>query len=115
MYTEIDPLKNLKDIGIKLSDFEEIKTENENYTILGKGNFGYVEKMKSKKNNQIYTIKKINKNSSKFKFKDFERETEIMLSLDHENIIKLYGYFEDKENLKKNIKKYIKIKKLRKN
>ena len=101
MYAEIDPLKNLKDIGIKLSDFEEIKTENEKYTILGKGNFGYVEKMKSKKNNQIYAIKKIDKNSPKFEFIDFERETEIMLSLDHENIIKLYGYFEDKENLKK--------------
>ena len=101
MNNRIEPLKNLKDIGIKLSDFEEIKTESKKYTILGKGNFGYVEKMKSKKNNKIYAIKKIDKNSRQFKFKDFQRETEIMLSLDHENIIKLYGYFEDKENINK--------------
>jgi len=101
MKNYIEPLKNLKDIGIKLSDFEEIKTEEKNYTLLGSGNFGYVEKMKSKKNNKIYAIKKIDKNSQKFKPKDFLRETQIMFNLNHENIIKFYGYFEDKENLNK--------------
>jgi hypothetical protein len=46
MNNRIEPLKNLKDIGIKLPNFEEIKTESKKNTILGKGNFGYVEKMK---------------------------------------------------------------------
>ena len=45
--------RNLKNIGSKLSDFEEVQNpkKNKNYTILGKGFFGYAEKMKSKKNN----------------------------------------------------------------
>ena len=111
MKNRIENLKNLKDIGTKLSDFEEIKAENEKYTILGKGNFGYVEKMKSKKNNKIYAIKKIDKNSPQFNLKDFQRETELMLRLDHESIIKLYGYFDDKEN----INKYKEIYKYKKN
>ena len=101
MNNKIEYLKNLKDIGTKLSDFEEIKAENEKYTILGKGNFGYVEKMKSKKNNKIYAIKKIDKNSPQFNDINFQRETELMLRLDHESIMKLYGYFYDKENINK--------------
>ena len=101
MNKSIDPLKNLKDIGIKLLDFEEIKNGTKKYTLLETGNFGYVEKMKSKKNNKIYTIKKIDKKSPLFNLKDFQREIEKMLNLNQENIIKLYGYFEDKENLNK--------------
>ena len=101
MNKSIDPLKNLKDIGTKLLDFEEIKNGTKKYTLLETGNFGYVEKMKSKKNNKIYTIKKIDKKSPLFNLKDFQREIEKMLNLNQENIIKLYGYFEDKENLNK--------------
>ena len=101
MSSKIDPLKNIKNIGIKLSDFEEIKDGTKKYTLIGTGNFGYVEKMKSKKDNKIYAIKKIDKNSPQFNRKDFDRETEIMFHLKQENIIKLYGYFEDKENLNK--------------
>ncbi len=101
MTNNIDPLKKLKDIGIRLSDFEAIKDGTKKYSILGIGNFGYVEKMKSKKNNKIYAIKKIEKNSPKFNLKDLQREIEIMFYLNQENIIKLYGYFVDKENLNK--------------
>ena len=44
----------LVNIGTKLSDFEEVENQkkSQRYTILGKGNFGYAEKMKSKKNNK---------------------------------------------------------------
>ena len=91
----------LDDIGTKLSDFEEIRSSNKNYTVLGAGNFGYAEKMRSKLNNLIYAIKKIDKKSSKFDENDFFRETEIMKGLYHENIIRFYGYFEDKENINK--------------
>jgi len=91
----------LENIGNKLADFDEIPNNIKRYTILGVGNFGYAEKMKSKKNNNIYAIKKINKNSPNFNEKDFKRETGISMNLNHENLIKLYGYFEDKENINK--------------
>jgi hypothetical protein len=93
--------KNLEHIGNKLSDFEEIPNKDKNYTILGKGNFGYVEKMKSKKNNSIYAIKKLNINYEEFTSKNFYREIEIMINLKHDNIIRLYGFFEDIEKINK--------------
>ena len=91
----------LKDIGNKLSDFEEIPKNGKKYFLLGNGNFGYAEKMKSKKDNKFYAIKKIDINSDKFDKKNFKRETEIMFDLNHENIIKFYGYFKDKEKIDK--------------
>ena len=92
-------INTLNNIGSRLADFEEIPDKIKRYTILGIGNFGYAEKMRSKINHQIYAIKKINKNSSQFNQKNFKRETEITMNLNHENLIKLYGYFEDKENI----------------
>ena len=92
-------INTLNNIGSRLADFEEIPDKIKRYTILGIGNFGYAEKMRSKINNKIYAIKKINKNSSQFNQKNFKRETEITMNLNHENLIKLYGYFEDKENI----------------
>ena len=91
----------LKDIGNKLSDFEEIPKNGKKYFLLGNGNFGYAEKMKSKKDNKFYAIKKIDIKSKKFNQKNFTRETKIMLDLNHENIIKFYGYFKDKERIDK--------------
>ena len=44
---------NLKGIGEKPEDFESIESKDKKYTILGKGAFGYAEKMKSKLNNKI--------------------------------------------------------------
>ena len=95
-------IKSLAKIGTKLSDFEEVPNEKKHlkYFILGKGNFGYAEKMKSKKNNLYYAIKKLDIYKIE-NIKNFHRETEIMFSLNHENIIKFYGYFEDKENIAK--------------
>ena len=105
------PNYNLESIGNKLSDFEEVKKPNgknptfedpfDKYTILGKGNFGYAEKMKSKKDNNYYAIKKLNKkkiDSNKYEKKKFKREIKLMSKLNHENIVKFFGYFEDKEN-----------------
>ena len=102
-----DPLNKLQEIGTSLSDFEEIENSGIRYTLLGKGNFGYAEKMKSKKissnskNKCIFAIKKLVINNPNFKPKDILRETEIMISLDHKNIVKLYGYFTDKEKIDK--------------
>ena len=91
----------LEKIGNKLSDFEEIPKDDKKYFLLGNGNFGYAEKMKSKKDNKFYAIKKIDINSDKFEPKNFKREAKIMENLNHENIIKFYGYFKDKERIDK--------------
>ena len=91
----------LEDIGKQLSDFEEIPKGEKKYFLLGNGNFGYAEKMKSKKDNKFYAIKKIDINSDKFNSKSFKRETKLMEKLNHENVIKFYGYFKDKERIDK--------------
>ena len=98
--------KSLEKIGKKLSDFEEVPDNNRHleFTILGKGNFGYVEKMKSKKNNLFYAIKKLDKYN--IDIINFQRETKILFNLKHDNIVKFYGYFEDKENISKYQKIY---------
>ena len=102
-------ITNLQNIGTKLPDFEEIidYNKNKNYTLLGKGFFGYAEKMKSKINNLVYVIKKIDKNDQKFSVMDYYRETDNMINLNHENIVKLYGYFIDYENMNKFIDIYL--------
>ena len=97
----LESLKNIVDNNISLSSFEEIKNGDKNYTILGAGNFGYAEKMKSKKNGKCYAIKKLDKKSKNFNIKNFIREIKISINFEHENLIKLYGYFEDKEKIEK--------------
>ena len=96
-------LNQLESIGNKLADFEEIPNpkNGEPFSILGKGNYGYVEKMKSKIDNKIYAIKKEVKGGITFDHKNFVRETEIMINLKHENIVKFYGFFEDIEKFEK--------------
>ena len=98
---DINIIKKLENIGNKLSDFEEVPDliRNKKYTILGKGNFGYTEKMKSKINNNYYAIKKLEE--SKIKVKYFIRETKISMNLNHKYITKLYGYFKDIEKIEK--------------
>ena len=95
----------LKDIGTSLEDFREVKNKDKDYFILGCGNVGYVEKMLGK-DKRYYAVKKLDKNSKKLNKRDFKRETLISIRLNHENIIKFYGYFQDKEK----IEKFIKIK-----
>lgn len=94
-------MNSLVNIGDKLSDFEEIPNPKTKlpFTLLGKGNFGYAEKMKSKINNKYYAIKKLD--ASHINKKSFNRETIIPLDLNHENIVKFYGYFQDKEEIDK--------------
>jgi serine/threonine protein kinase len=97
-------IKNLENIGNQLSDFEEVenKEKNKKFKII-KTPFrnGYVEQMRSKKDNLYYAIKKydIKDTFSDLEItKRFKREIQILLDLEHENIIKFYGIFKDKEN-----------------
>ena len=55
--------------------------------------------MKSKKNNKYYMIKK--ERAEYLQYKDYIRETKINSQLQHENIIRLYGHFEDYEKISK--------------
>ena len=98
---DFNPKKYLGEIGDKKSDFEDIPKGEKSYSYLGKGNFGFTLKMKSKKNGKIYAVKILDKNSKKFKEKDFERETKISIDLDHENLVRFYGYFEDIEKIER--------------
>jgi len=55
----------LRDIGTSLKDFKEVNNKGKIYSILGYGNFAYVEKMLGK-DNKYYAVKKIDKHSPKF-------------------------------------------------
>ena len=94
-------INNLQNIGTKLSDFEEVPDGDKRFFFLGKGSFGYAEKMKSKKDGKFYAVKKIDRKSKQFKIKDFKRETGIMIDLNHKNLIRLFGFFEDIEKIQK--------------
>ena len=99
--TIISFTKNLQNIGTELSDFEEVPHGDKSYFFLGKGGFGYAEKMKSKKDGKFYAVKKIDRCSDKFDYKEFKRETLIMIDLNNKYFIRLYGYFEDREKIEK--------------
>ena len=72
------------------SDFEYLKE-------LGVGSFGQVYLVKHKKTKAIYAIKSIDKRDDQNleEKANFSREVEIMYKLNHPNIVKLYGHFED--------------------
>ena len=72
------------------SDFEFLKE-------LGVGSFGQVYLVKHKKTKAIYAIKSIDKSDDQNleEKANFSREVEIMYKLNHPNIVKLYGHFED--------------------
>ena len=76
------------DIGKCLSDFEILQ-------VLGEGAFGFVAKVKSKKNLKIYAMKKYDlsliDNPEQVKY--YKNEAIFMKNLEHPNIIKLYTNF----------------------
>ena len=85
------------DSNVNISDFMD-----ENNNILGRGNFGFVRKMKNKNNGLYYAVKTIKKqndntNTNNEK-KNFFREIFIQKNLFHNNIIHLLCSFEDNEN-----------------
>ena len=94
--SEIDNNSTIKnnDIGNCLRDFEILQ-------VLGKGAFGFVAKVKSKKNLKIYAMKKndlsvIDDDDIK---KYYENEGIFMKALDHPNICKLYSTFKENNSV----------------
>ena len=76
----------------QITDFDFIKE-------LGTGTFGKVDLVSHKKTKAKYALKYIDKTDPENleEKNNFNREVEIMYKLNHPNIVKLYGHFEDEE------------------
>ena len=61
---------------------------------LGKGSHGQVLRCQNKETGKIYACKKMNKKKIKNR-KQFKMEIDLLIAIDHPNIIKLYNIFED--------------------
>jgi serine/threonine protein kinase len=83
--------KEKENIGKNLDDFEFLQ-------ILGEGGFGEVYKVKSKLNNKIYAMKKVDlKKFEKDELKKYaERETKLLSLISHPRVIKYYDNFPSK-------------------
>ena len=82
----------LENIGNNIDDFEILQT-------LGKGSYGYVSKVKSKKNQKIYAMKMIDFSLIKDEQEKKLSKTEIKIisELDSPHTIKFYGHLIDGE------------------
>ena len=87
-------LKQNENIGDKLENYEILQT-------LGKGGFGFVSKVKSKKNHKLYAMKMINFDLIKEpREKDLAlNEIKIIQNLNSPHIIKYYTSFQEQNRL----------------
>ena len=74
---------------------DEISSKYEIIQEIGRGAFSIVYKVKSKEDNNIYCLKKINMK----KTKDKESEIKILSNLNHPNLIKFYYSFANEEGI----------------
>ena len=65
---------------------------------LGKGGYGKVFQVKNKSTNKLYACKKLSKLNIK-NAKKFQNEIEVLMKMDHPNIVKLYEVFESENSL----------------
>lgn len=96
----------LEDNTIELKDLDNIKE-------LGKGNFGFVNLVRSKKNKQFYAIKALNTTQIKKENLEscVELERDVLLKVDHPFIMKMVKYLKN-ENYIFYLMEYIKGKEL---
>ena len=81
---------------LDIDDFpKEISSKYEIIQEIGRGAFSVVYKVRSKENNNIYCLKKINTK----KTKDKENEINILSNLSHPNLIKCFFSFYNSENI----------------
>ena len=87
----IEKIEN--EIGNKLSDFEILQ-------VLGQGAFGFVAKVRSKKNLKIYAMKKVDLSKVDEDHKRYyEYETIFLKRLNHPNICRLFSSFRENSNI----------------
>jgi len=91
---------NIVPLDIKKFRIENIGHFSTTYEIissLGKGAYGEVSKVRSKINGKFYAMKTIPKKMCINALKVLP-EIEILKSLDHPNILRIYEYFQDNQN-----------------
>ena len=90
---EPEKLYNNNNSTIKESDYIKISK-------LGSGSYGQVYKAKHKETNKIYAIKEINKAKLNKENKYYQAiiENEMLKICNHPNVVKYFGFYEDKEN-----------------
>ena len=90
---EPEKLYNNNNSTIKESDYIKISK-------LGSGSYGQVYKAKHKETNKIYAIKEINKAKLIKENKYYQAiiENEMLKICNHPNVVKYFGFYEDKEN-----------------
>ena len=99
-------------MGVKISKKSKIITKNpENFTlcseafdfkyIIGKGGFGKVWKVKSKKNKKYYALKEMSKLKvlDKKSEKSIKSERDFLSKLNNPFIVNMHYAFQDKDNL----------------
>ena len=92
-----DPVKFGREVFIRKSGSSVM----ENYDVirqLGKGGYRKVYRVHYKKTGEIRACKQLSKLNIDDLVK-FQREIDILIKIDHPNIIKMYEYFESKNNL----------------
>lgn len=80
--------------GTKLSDFTD-------FEFIGRGHFGKVYKVRSNIDNKIYSLKCINKSAiqEEQEFLNLAAEREVLSTIEHPYIVKMYSSFQTKEKL----------------
>ncbi|CAD8109428.1 unnamed protein product [Paramecium primaurelia] len=94
-----DTQSTLKSIGKNIDDFEIIVKDGKSE--LGRGSYGQVKLVKDRQNGQLYAMKILNKKRifEYWSIENLKREIKIQRRLVHPHIVRLYHYFEDKENV----------------
>ena len=96
--------RSLVDVKIESGALVRQRTQKvsdvyEKVEMLGAGAFGAVYKVKRVSDNLYRSLKEIPKEHIEGKEDEIKNEVEILKKLDHPNIMKIYEYFEDENNL----------------
>ncbi|CAD8062352.1 unnamed protein product [Paramecium sonneborni] len=94
-----DTQSTLKSVGKNIDDYEIIVKDGKSE--LGRGSYGQVKLVKDRQNGQLYAMKILNKKRifEYWSTENLKREIKIQRRLAHPHIVRLYHYFEDKENV----------------
>ena len=87
-----------QNVIVQYKDYENVYDNYKVLSVLGEGTFGIVEKVIHKKTNIVRALKKINKRNQITTETEILNEVDILKKLDHPNIVKLFEFYNSKEN-----------------